>query len=72
MKGGSSNTSGVYLYLQLQLKKKKKREIIKNNRNTIKKKTKLPFLLPKDIQIRRAASQGEQTPFVVCDWMPNI
>ena len=36
------------------------------------KKTKLPLLLPKDIQNCRTASQGEQTPFVVCDWMPNI
>ena len=69
MKGGSSNTSEVYLYLQLQLKKK-----INNNKiiETQLKKTKLPLLLPKDIQNNRTASQGEQTPFVVCDWMPNI
>ena len=53
-------------------KKKREREIIKNNRNAIKK-PKLPLLLHQDIQFGRTASQGEQTgPFVYCDWMPNI
>ena len=56
MKGGSSNTPGVYLYLWLHLKEKR------NNKKV--KRTKLPLLLPKDIPTCRDAIQDEQAPLV--------
>ena len=55
MKGGNSNTPGATV--------KKNRETI-NNRKAIKR-TKLPLLLPKEIQICCTASQDEQMPFVL-------
>ena len=66
MKGGSLNTSRVYLYLQPHLKK---REIINNRKDF--KRTKSPLLLAKDIPNSCAAIQDEQAP-LVGNCMTNI